>query len=84
MTFPEAIAALQALSAPALAACAYYLRALTLRVEGVEMELRLLNGRLLRLEEWRDGHERHNAESFQHLREDLRDFEMGRHGGGRQ
>ena len=78
MTLSEWVAIMQALAAPAFAACAYYLRALTMRVEGVENELRMLNGRLLRLEEWRDSHEKHNAENFQHMREDLRDFERAR------
>lgn len=75
MSLTEALAIMQSLAAPAFAACAYYLRALTMRVEGVENELRLLNGRLLRLEEWRAGHEAHNHENFQRLREDLRDVE---------
>lgn len=78
MTASEAVAIMQSLAAPAFAACAYYLRALTMRVEGVENELRKMNGRLLRLEEWRTSHEAHNHENFQRLREDLRDVEMQR------
>lgn len=80
MTFPEIIALMQALAAPAFAACAYYLRALTMRVEGVENELRKMNGRLLRLEEWRESHEKHQNEAFQIIRSDLKDLEMGRYG----
>jgi len=82
MTLSEGIALMQALGGPAFAACAYYLRALTLRVEGVETELRKMNGRLLRLEEWRGEHEKHNAENFQRMREDLRDIEIARYTSG--
>ena len=78
MTMADALALMQTLAAPAFAACAYYLRALTQRVEGVENELRKLNGRMLRLEEWRDSHDKHNAENFQRFREDLRDIERVR------
>lgn len=84
------------LATPALATTAFFLKRLVdtvarveLRIAGVEKELRTLNGRLTKIETWRDlfqaqEAERHRAinEHLRDLRSDQRDRERDREGEG--
>lgn len=91
MTFETIIAVGQALAAPALGAVAYYLRGLRESVRGVEQratgierQLTAMNGRLLKLEEWRTLHERMGERrdsqidsELSEIREDVRHARFG-------
>lgn len=69
---------LQLLAPAALGVAGYYLRQLNVtldrmsnRIGGVEDELRKLNGRLTRLEEWRATYERNSEQHDARVHEDI-------------
>lgn len=69
---------IQLIAPPALAVATYYLRQLNVtlermscRIGGVEDELRKLNGRLTRLEEWRTTYERTADQRDERMHEDI-------------
>lgn len=58
MNAADLTAVAQLFLTPALAATAFYLRTLAIRLESMENELAQINARLIRLEEWRNLAER--------------------------
>lgn len=75
MNLQEIASLVQLLAPPALAAVAWYLRRLEGPIAGVESQLRAMNGRLLKMEEWRMMHDRQDDERELRTRDDIRHVE---------
>lgn len=75
MTLAEIANLVQFFAPPAFGMVAWYLRRLEATTQGVEDQLRGMNGRLLKMEEWRTMHDRQDEDREERARGDIRHVE---------
>jgi len=74
----DVIQVVSIVATPALAATAYFLKRISdqlaqvrSEVEGVKDEFRKMNGKVIRLEEWKSSHDRQDDERNERMHEDM-------------
>jgi len=71
----DVVQVLQAIAAPLLAIGVWILRRLSREMAEVSLQLRILNGRMIAIEQWRLDHERHDDSVHTSERERLQRME---------